>query len=134
MTTFLNIIIIFLSFIGIVQVVRIVELATKLKGPQDKIITEQDNRYNAIALLFVGLGFTAFVAYSFKLWGHLILPEPVSVHGAGIKLLWDTTMILILITFFITQSLLFVFAYKYRGRAGNKALFQTHNNKLEIFL
>ena len=64
--------------------------------------------------------------------GSFILPDPVSVHGEGIKVLWDTTMILILITFFITQTLLFVFAYKYRGRAGNTALFQTHNNKLEL--
>ena len=133
MTTFLNFLIIVFIIIGIVQIVRIIEIITKLKGPQDKITTDQDNRYNALAMLIVGLGFTAFVAYSFKLWGHLVLPDPVSVHGAGIKLLWDTTMILILITFFITQSLLFVFAYKYRGRAGNKALFQTHNNKLEIF-
>ena len=85
-------------------------------------------------MLIVGLGFTAFVAYSFKLWGHLVLPDPVSVHGEGIKMLWDTTMILIFVTFFITQTLLFVFAYKYRGREGNTALFQTHNNKLELTL
>ena len=132
MTTFLNFLIIVLTIIGIVQIVRIIEIATKLKGPQDKITTDQYNRYNALAMLIVGLGFTAFVAYSFKLWGHLILPDPVSVHGAGIKMLWDTTMILILVTFFITQTLLFVFAYKYRGREGNIALFQTHNNKLEL--
>jgi cytochrome c oxidase subunit 2 len=41
-------------------------------------------------------------------------------------------MALILVTFFITQTLLFVFTYKYRGREGNTALFQTHNNKLEL--
>ena len=132
MTTFLNFLIIVFIIIGIVQIVRIIEIVTKLKGPQDKITTDQDNRYNALAMLIVGLGFTAFVAYSFKLWGHLVLPDPVSVHGQGIKLLWDTTMILILVTFFITQTLLFVFTYKYRGRDGNTALFQTHNNKLEI--
>lgn len=132
MTTFLSFLIIALTVIGLVQVVRIIELATKLKGPQDKIITDQDNRYNALAMLLVGLGFTIFVAYSFKLWGHLILPDPVSIHGEGIKLLWDTSMALILVTFFITQTLLFVFTYKYRGREGNTALFQTHNNKLEL--
>ena len=111
MTTFLNFLIIALTLIGIVQIVRIIEIAAKLKGPQEKITTDQDNRYNALAMLIVGLGFTVFVAYSFKLWGHLILPDPVSLHGQGIKKLWDTTMILILVTFFITQTLLFVFAY-----------------------
>ena len=44
MTTFLSFLIITLTVIGLVQVVRIIELATKLKGPQDKIITDQDNR------------------------------------------------------------------------------------------
>ena len=80
MTTFLNFLIIVLTIIGIVQIVRIIEIATKLKGPQDKITTDQDNRYNALAMLIVGLGFTAFVAYSFKLWGHLILPDLSLIH------------------------------------------------------
>lgn len=132
MTTFLSFLIIALTIIGIVQIVRIIEIATKLKGVQEEITTDQDNHYNALTMLIVGLGFTAFVAYSFKLWGHLVLPDPASIHGEGIKLLWDTTMVLILITFFITQTLLFVFTYKYRGRKGNTALFQTHNNKLEL--
>lgn len=132
MTTFLSFLIAALTIIGIVQIVRIFEIASKLNKPSDKPVSDQDNKYNAIALLIVGLGFTAFVGYSFKLWGHLILPEAASLHGQGIKQLWDVTGYLILFTFFVTQTLLFVFAYKYRGREGNKALFQTHNNKLEL--
>ena len=132
MTTFLSFLIVALVLIGIVQIVRIFEIASKLNKPSDKPVSDQDNQYNALALLIVGLGFTAFVGYSFKLWGHLILPDAVTLHGQGIKTLWDITGILILVTFFITQTLLFVFAYKYRGREGNTALFQTHNNKLEL--
>ena len=123
-----------MTIIGIVQIVRIIEIATKLKGPQDKIITDQDNRYNALAMLIVGLGFTIFVAYSFKLWGHLILPDPVSVHGQGIKAIMGYNDDIDSCNLFITQTLLFVFAYKYRGRDGNTALFQTHNNKLELLV
>jgi len=132
MTTFLNFLTVALVIIGIVQIVRIFEIAAKLKGSEEKLITDQDNKYNALALLIVGLGFTVFVAYSFKLWGHLVLPDPVSVHGEGIKMLWDVTMYLILFVFFITQTLLFVFSYRYRGVGDRKALFQTHNNKLEL--
>ena len=102
MTTFLNFLTAALVIIGIVQIVRIFEIAAKLKGSEEKLITDQDNKYNALALLIVGLGFTVFVAYSFKLWGHLVLPDPVSVHGEGIKMLWDVTMYLILFVFFIT--------------------------------
>ncbi len=132
MTTFLTCIIIALAVIGLVQIVRIFELAAKLKGEQDFGITDKENHYNGLALLIVGISFVLFVAYSFKLWGHLILPESASAHGAAIKGLWDATLYLILFVFFITQPILFWFSYKYRGKKKNKALYQTHNNKLEI--
>lgn len=132
MTTFLTYLIVALAIIGLVQIVRIFELAAKLKGNQENVVTDKDNHYNGLAILIVGLLFVAFVAYSFKLWGHVILPTPASVHGLAIKGLWDATMAVILIVFFITQPILFWFAYKYRGREGNKALYQTHNNKLEV--
>ena len=53
MTTFLNFLIIAFTLIGIVQVVRIIEIVANLKGPQEKIITDQDNRYNALAILAI---------------------------------------------------------------------------------
>lgn len=132
MTTFLTYLIIAFVVIGLVQIVRIFELAAKLKGNQENVISEKDNQYNATAILIVGMLFVAFVAYSFKLWGHLILPEPASEHGMAIKGLWNATGAVILFVFFITQPILFWFAYKYRGRKGNTALYQTHNNKLEL--
>ena len=58
MTTFLSFLIIALTIIGIVQIVRIIEIATKLKGVQEEITTDQDNHYNALTMLIVGLGFT----------------------------------------------------------------------------
>lgn len=132
MTTFLTYFIVALAVIGLVQIVRIFELAAKLKGEQAIGVTEKENHFNGLAMLIVGMGFVLFVAYSFKLWGHLILPESASEHGAAIKGLWDATMYLILFVFFVTQPLLFWYSYKYRGKKGNKALYQTHNNKLEV--
>ena len=92
MTSFLTYLIVALAIIGLVQIVRIFELAAKLKGDQENVITEKDNNYNALAMLIVGLGFVVFVAYSFKLWGHLLLPEAASEHGLAIEGLWNATM------------------------------------------
>jgi len=50
MTTFLNFLTAALVIIGIVQIVRIFEIAAKLKGSEEKLITDQDNKYNALAL------------------------------------------------------------------------------------
>ena len=41
-------------------------------------------------------------------------------------------MIIIMFVFFVTQPVLFYFAYKYRGNTKKKATFYPHNNKLEI--
>ena len=132
MTSFLTYFIIALAIVAFVQIVRIFELANKLKGGEKVEVNEKENHYNAIAMLVVGLAFVLFVAYSFVLWGDLLLPDAASIHGAKIKKLWDTTMYLILFVFFVTQPMLFWFSYKYRGRKGNTALYQTHNNKLEV--
>ncbi len=132
MTSFLTYFIIALAIIAFVQIVRIFELATKLKGGQKIEVTDKENHYNALAMLVLGLGFVLFVAYSFVLWGDLLLPESASLHGAKIQGLWDTTMYLILFVFFVTHPILFWFTYKYRGRKDNTALYQTHNNKLEV--
>jgi cytochrome c oxidase subunit 2 len=47
-------------------------------------------------------------------------------------MLWDVSMGLIVVTFFIVQPILFFFAYKYRGKEGQKATYYEHNNKLEF--
>ena len=65
-------------------------------------------------------------------WDHLLLPPASSVHGAEIDTLMKVSMTLILVVFFALSPMLFYFAYKYRGRADNKAYFFAHNNKLEI--
>jgi cytochrome c oxidase subunit 2 len=47
-------------------------------------------------------------------------------------MLWDVSMGLIVVTFFIVQPILFFFAYEYRGKEGQKATYHEHNNKLEF--
>ena len=47
MTSFLTYFIIALAIIAFVQIVRIFELATKLKGGQKIEVTDKENHYNA---------------------------------------------------------------------------------------
>ena len=67
-------------------------------------------------------------------WNPLALPKPSSLHGVEIDRLWDVSMGLIVVTFFIVQPILFWFAYKYRGKEGQKASYVEHNNKLEFVI
>jgi len=83
-------------------------------------------------MLLFGFGLLASFVWMVNTWSPLFLPKPSSLHGVEIDMLWDVSMGLIVVTFFIVQPILFFFAYKYRGKEGQKATYYEHNNKLEF--
>jgi len=116
----------------IFQVIRVVELSSKLSGQEDEI-TDQSNNINGWLSLLYGVGYMIFFYLQVKWWNKLTLQVPASEHGVPIDKLWDTTMGLILIVCLLLQPILFFFIWKFRGNTKRKAAFITHNNKLEIF-
>ena len=64
-------------------------------------------------------------------WGGLVLHTPASAHGALVDNLMNISWVLLFIVQAITQVLLHYFAFKYRGKQGQKALYFADNNKLE---
>ena len=58
--------------------------------------------------------------------------EPASLQGVETDWLLNVNFIIIILVFFITNFLLFFFAYKYVRKPGVKATYYSHNNKLEI--
>ena len=115
-----------------VQIIRVSELLSDLKGKDVNEVTEDDNKTQSIILLIVGFAFIVFVIWQMIKWNHFILPPASSIHGEQIDTLMSFTMTLILVVFFILTPMLFWFGYKYRGRRDNKAYYFAHNNKLEI--
>lgn len=91
--------------------------------------------FNAVQphlLLFFILLFVASVLTSTFYFSPYFLPYPVSVIGREMVSLFDTTLLLTGIAFFLTQFLLFFFAFKYRTKAGRKARFLKGFLKLEV--
>ena len=121
-----------LVIVVFVQIVRVSELLGELNKEDVNKVTDRNNTTNGILFLLIGGGFLVFVVWQMLAWNHLLLPEASSVHGEKIDVLMQFTMGLILVVFFITSPMLFYFAYKYRGKEGNKAYFFAHNNKLEM--
>jgi len=58
--------------------------------------------------------------------------DAASVHGKELDWLLNVNYAIIMFTFFVTNFLLFVFTYRFVRKAGVKALYLPHNNKLEI--
>ena len=74
----------------------------------------------------------AVTIYSFWSYSKVLLPESASAHGPAYDTLLWISFAIILFAQTITQAVLHVFAYKYRGINNRKAYFYTHNNTLEF--
>ena len=129
MSVILIFVVAFLLIVTLVQLLRVSELLSQIKNKDVNEVTENDNNTQGWLFLVVGFGFIAFVIWQMVSWNHLLLPPAASEHGVQIDGLMDVSMGLILIVFFILTPMLFIFAYKYRGRKSRKAYFFSPNNK-----
>lgn len=132
MTSLLVIIVLVLLAVALWQLTKIFDL-TQVGSSSDssQVATDDDNNVQG----YLMFGFLAFIyiftIYGLFKWGGLVLHTPASAHGAQVDNLMNITWILIFIVQAITQVLLHYFAFKYRGKKDQKALYFADNNKLE---
>ena len=133
MTVLLILTILILTGIALWQITKIFELSQLGQKKDDsQIATEKDNDLNG-KLMFAFLVFIyAVTIYSFWTYSKVLLPESASAHGPAYDTLLWISFAVILFAQTITQAVLHIFAYQYRGINNRKAYFFTHNNKLEF--
>jgi cytochrome c oxidase subunit 2 len=134
MTTLMVLIVVVLLAVALWQLTKIFDL-TQVGGNSDttQIANENDNKVNGY-LMFGFLGFI-YLTTLFCLWNYSSFPllgESASAHGPEVDNLMTITLVLIFFVQTITQALLHYFAFKYRGKKGQKALYFADNNKLEF--
>ena len=132
MTSLLIFFVLVLIGIAIWQLTKIFDL-TQVGSNSDnsEVANDKDNSVNGY-LMFAFVGFIyIFTIYSLLKWGDLVLGTPASEHGAEVDNLMAISMYLIFFVQTVTQFLLHYFAFKYRGKQGQKALYFADNNKLE---
>ena len=133
MTVFLIIIVVALFAITIWQLSRIFQLSrTSSTMDTSEIANDKDNRTQGNLMLAFGVAFYIFMIYNFWTFGDRALPAASSEHGADYDNLLLITMAVIMFVQVITQGLLHYFAFRYKGKKGNKALFFADNDKLEF--
>lgn len=130
MSGFLTIALIGLVFVIIYQIAKASEYATILRG-EEKI----NNRVNrTMAWLLVAF----FVLGIWGIWkchtllADKMLPVSASVQGEAYDTMFNVTLLVTGIVFFITQTVLFWFAFRYQSTGKRTAFFYAHNNKLEL--
>jgi len=125
-------IVVLLGIVVLAQIMKVSEVSSALRDGADNKVSERDNDIQGTLMFLVGTLFIVSVIWMYFAWGDRLLPKPASEHGAEIDALWDVSMIIINIVFFIVQPILFWFAFRYRGKKGQRASYYEHNNKLEF--
>src|SRR5690606_33122315 len=131
MSKLLILIVIILGAVAIALLMRTYELGKKLSNRKEEEISEKDNNLaSKLFILFMIAFFGSFI-YLMAEYGRC-LPPAATEHGKAIDWLLDINFIIIIAVFFLTNTLLFVFARIYRRKKGVKAYYYPHNNKLEM--
>ena len=132
MTQILLIAIIVMIFIVIFQIAKASEYVSVLKGEEKA--RKQNNKINAFLLVsFLILGIIGCWWCNDMFYGKTLFPQgAASEHGETIDLMLYITIGVTGVVFFITQFLLFWFAFKYQERDDRKAFYFPHNTKLEL--
>ena len=132
MNNFFLIAIVVLVFLVIFQISKASEYVSILKGEEKS--RKQDNKINGFLMIaFLILGLIGVWWCNDLFYPKTLFPQgAASIEGKSIDtMLWITIAITGLV-FFITQILLFWFSFRYQESSKRKALYFTHNNKLEV--
>jgi cytochrome c oxidase subunit 2 len=135
MTSLIIILVLVLVSVALWQLTKIFEFTQINKKSIDdtQIANNKDNKVNG----YMMFGFLVFIyittIYCIIKFGHFpLMDNAASVHGKDVDNLMWISMMLIFFVQTVTQALLHYFAYKYRGKEGQKATYFADNNKLEF--
>lgn len=132
MEKLLIILVIVLAVVVVGQFMKVYQMTAEVRGRRQEDIPESDNRLNGLLFILFMVAFYGFFIWLMVEYGHGGLGPAASEHGAKTDWLLDLNFAIIIAVFFLTQTMLFVFAYRYYYKEDRKALFYPHNNKLEL--
>ncbi|TXC85071.1 cytochrome c oxidase subunit II [Luteibaculum oceani] len=133
MSNLMLFIVLVLVVVAIAQLTRIYELGRKLKQQREEVISDANNKLNAnLWMVFMVAFYGMFIWLTIAYWDKM-LPPSASEHGVTIDNLMTLNLVLVSAVFFVVNTLLFWFCYKYYSKPGRKAVFFPHDNRLELF-
>ena len=133
MSNFMLFIVVVLVVVAIAQLSRVYELGRTLKKHREEEISEANNKLNANLWIVFMFAFYGFFIYLTVAYWDKMLPESASLHGETIDSLMNLNLVLVTLVFFVVNTLMFWFCFKYYKKPGQKAVFFPHDNKLELF-
>lgn len=129
----LAIVFLVLTFMVIGKTQKLIK-GVKNEGVAEGAASEVDgaNNANAAGLVIFWVLSVIGAVWSFMEYRKDFLPEASSVHGRETDYWFWVSMTVITVAFFVVNTLLFFFSFKYRYNKNVRATFYPHNNKLEL--
>ncbi|CAN5476228.1 cytochrome c oxidase subunit II [soil metagenome] len=119
------------AILVLVRLANVASLASQLSGESEENEQDKDNQINGWLLQVFLWGGLAAMVYMIIRYSSKMLPVSASEHGVEIDKLMNINWAVVFVVFFITQILLFSFAFKYRHNKNRRSFFYHDNNKLE---
>lgn len=91
-----------------------------------------ESKWQGYFLLSFIIAFFISIFFQVKILAPMMIPKSASYHGDETDRLFYVTLFFMTVVFFLTQAVLFYFAYRYNQSKNKTAYFYSHNNKLEI--
>ena len=125
-------IVVVLAVIAVAQIMRVYELSTQIRGKREEDVDLRTNNINAALMMLFLLVFIGSFIYMSWAYGDGMTPVAASELGVEIDWLYKVNWWIVIAIFIFTNSLLFVFAWKYAYHPDKKAHWFPHDNKLEM--
>jgi len=134
MTYLIAFAIVFLLAVIVIQIGKVTELATKIRGEEEVELQSNTTQGKWLVIFMVvflvGCIYSAYY-YKNSMLGYGPLTS-ASEHGFELDSIFNVTLFFTGIVFVLTHILLFWYSYKYRQQKGTKAIFYAHDTKLEL--
>jgi cytochrome c oxidase subunit 2 len=121
-----------LGAIAVAQLARIYDMSAKLSKKGEHDISDRDNNLNGRMMLGFMILMYLFFLYLVVSFGWTGRGDAASSIGVETDWLLNVNFVIIILVFFLTNTLLFYFTYKYVRKEGVKAYYFPHNNRLEM--
>ena len=130
---FLIFIVVVLGVLALIQLVKVYEMTSKVREHKSQEnITPGENLSQASLFLVFMVALFGGTIYLMLEYGNGGLGTAATEHGVLIDDLLVFNWWIVLPVFFITNAILFIFAFIYRRDPERKPVYLVHNNKLEL--
>ena len=127
----ITLLVVIAGVIALAQLAKVGQLTSLIRNKKEEDISDADTRLNGGLFIAFMVAFYASFIFLIIRYGDYN-PPAASAHGESYDTLMNFNMYIIMAVFFLVNSVLFIFASKYRFDKARKARFFAHDNRLEL--